>query len=251
MSALVKYPAIGGLVWRWTTPPGYSGADRAMGFGSIVVTNNASGHLVMRWSMTRDFGYTQAARLAFLRAFHADPLDIPSNASPQANLSLPAWDSSKINSEEVSEWGKFRQGADNHLLRRLLQAAQFAAPAGKILPLFQQDNTLESSTASNYYGGPIPPGPWPVDGSLPDPKPGLSIGTVAVKPKDTADDLAKQISLIVTSKSCNGFALDVLPADGGAGVAGLENLAGTDGAAEGVSLEKEKAPSAASPLPAH
>lgn len=81
---------IGGVVWRDSALPGYAGET----YG-------------------RDqFGYTLPARVAFLRAYHADPVDIN-----DLEDSLPIWDRGKGVPE--SEWLDFRAGADRALLSGL------------------------------------------------------------------------------------------------------------------------------------
>lgn len=226
ISALAKPPGIGGLVRRFTTPPGYSGDDMTAMFEGVVFSNDAFRHTVMIQSLPPDLGYASPVRLEFLRIYHAGPPDIRGNSDIQANLQLSSWDSGNIDSEETKEWDKYRKDAQNRLLRSLLQAVRLTAPSG-VTPsiFFQQSNRFGLVRTSNYEGGPIRPEPWPTNGDLPDPKPDLNLATILLKPNDDAVDLATGLTRIFASKGCDGFALDTLPADGGAVAAGLENLA--------------------------
>ena len=104
--ALADRPGLSGLVWRGVvTPPGYAPA-------SSVVSSDAP------------LGYADAARLSFLRAAHADPLDVGGQEYSRADTSLPGFDDDALATDLRTRWDKAR--ADAHL--GLLRALRAAAP---------------------------------------------------------------------------------------------------------------------------
>lgn len=81
-------------------------------------------------------GYTPLMRLAFLRAAHADPIDIAESGYSRVDLSLPLFDDSKLDAALPGLWAKFTDAADADFLRRLRTAAW--RPSGPPLTLLLQ-----------------------------------------------------------------------------------------------------------------
>ncbi len=73
-----------------------------------------------------DFGYTPAMRLAFLRAFHADPVDI-TDSWHNDDLNLPTFDDSTAEDVLAKHWDEARLGANALLLTELRQAIPASA----------------------------------------------------------------------------------------------------------------------------
>ena len=101
--AKAAQPGVAGLVWRATTPPGYEPPPPGSGY----VNNNQA-----------DLGYTAAARLAFLRKSHADPVDI-TLFQGRADTRLPEFDDYRASEDISKQWKQFRADADLALLRAL------------------------------------------------------------------------------------------------------------------------------------
>jgi len=80
------------------------------------------------YSPAEGLGYTLPMRLAFLRAFHADPVDI-TDTWYNENLSLPTFDDSTVETALTQQWSDARLGASAFLLTTLRQA--IPASAGK------------------------------------------------------------------------------------------------------------------------
>ncbi len=92
-----------------------------------------------------DLGYTQALRLAFLRARHADPIDLDPTQYTRADLSLPAFDDAAAGSALSNQWAAFRTAQTLVTLRRLREAAASAPSLGpsvshSALPLLMEQN---------------------------------------------------------------------------------------------------------------
>ena len=107
VSAIAAVPGLAGFVWQ----------------GSVPDT---------------DVGYTPAARLAFLRARHADPLDIDSVARYDlpSGVDLPQFDNDAVDSALRGQWDDFHKASILDTLRAVRRAATLARP----LPvLMQQD----------------------------------------------------------------------------------------------------------------
>lgn len=115
LAALVKTlsnrPGVAGVVWRETDPEGYDGlADRA------------------RYSIHTELGYTEPARLAFLRASHADPIDLfegerARGLEQRANTHLPQFDDYDLSAALNKEWLRFRAQTNVEVMNTLFQAA--------------------------------------------------------------------------------------------------------------------------------
>jgi len=115
--AVATRPGIGGVVWRETTPPGYD------------PRKNPSARFTPRTAL----GYNEAARLAFLRREHADPIDIDvrgaGNNAERADTSLPGFDDYALSDDLSKKWNEFRADGETAFLRALYAAAR--PPAGQ------------------------------------------------------------------------------------------------------------------------
>ena len=114
VSILARRPGVAGIVWRETDPEGYVELDSAN---------------IMRPAGTGQLGYTEAARLAFLRLRHADPIDIPQPASgrgleQRANTRLPLFDDWELEKRLGQEWNRFRAQANRQALIAMYAAAK-------------------------------------------------------------------------------------------------------------------------------
>lgn len=70
-----------------------------------------------------DMGYTPALRLSFLRAAHADPLDITPDNTIRLDVSLPAFDDKAVDSALAQQWRAARLQANVSLLLAMRGAA--------------------------------------------------------------------------------------------------------------------------------
>ncbi len=80
-----------------------------------------------------DLGYTPEMRLAFLRAFHADPLDITPGGSPRGDVSLPTFDDAAADKTLPDLWDKARTEANAALLLGMRAATEGGRAARPIL----------------------------------------------------------------------------------------------------------------------
>ncbi len=78
------------------------------------------------YSPAEGLGYTLPMRLAFLRAFHADPVDI-TNTWYNEDLSLPGFDDSTVEDGLTKQWKDARLEANALLLTELRQAIPTSA----------------------------------------------------------------------------------------------------------------------------
>jgi len=147
--AVATRPGIGGLVWRETTPPGYD------------PLKNPSARATPRTVL----GYNEAARLAFLRREHADPVDIDvrgaGSLAERADTSLPGFDDPAANG--LSEkWDEFRAEGETAFLRALYVAARPAGAKTAAAPpriLVQQRRDYEGTAWYGSWDGPKLPFP--------------------------------------------------------------------------------------------
>ncbi len=110
-------PGIAGLVWRDLDTPGYDPLSNVQDSSPLSL------------------GYHEAMRLAFLRKYHADPLDIvPPGAYTKANTDLPSFSSY---SELSGQWRDFRRDQSLDMLRTLYAAAN-SSPARHMPLLLKQ-----------------------------------------------------------------------------------------------------------------
>jgi hypothetical protein len=141
LSARIKSVAstagIAGMVWCGIDLTGYS------------IPKNS-----MQLSPYGQLGYTPAARLAFLRKAHTDPLDITSQSDvralfERANMSLPLFDDYVIDRQLREEWNAFRAEWLRTCLRGIHAAA--ANGASKITPnIFMRP--LHDVSGVTWYG---------------------------------------------------------------------------------------------------
>ncbi len=83
-----------------------------------------------------DLGYTPPMRLAFLRAFHADPVDItPDDIYAPSDLSLPTFDDKAVDTTLTGRWDDARLGANGYFLTQLRQAVPGAADKPVLMEL--------------------------------------------------------------------------------------------------------------------
>ncbi|BDI31086.1 hypothetical protein CCAX7_31370 [Capsulimonas corticalis] len=131
LTALVKSlssrPGIAGMVWRGGDTPGYDALPGDSDTSSLLL------------------GYHEAARLLFLRQFHADPLDIydGGHSGSKANTDTPNFSENGSGREEYdlhSHWVKFRQDASLAFLRTLYASANPSGtpPARRVRVLVKQ-----------------------------------------------------------------------------------------------------------------
>ncbi len=85
-----------------------------------------------------DLGYIPAMRLAFLRARHADPIDVDPARYSRVDLSLPAWDNPSVDSALSAQWTALRTAAVLDMLRRLRQSATTSQGT---LPILMEQST--------------------------------------------------------------------------------------------------------------
>lgn len=125
VQALAARPGIAGLVWRDTDVPGYDPLPSVQESSPLAL------------------GYHLSMRLAFLRRFHADPVDIiPMGAYTRANTNLPGfgmddYPAAHANQELSAQWQDFRRDQSLTLLRSLYKAAS-PVPAKHKLVLVKQ-----------------------------------------------------------------------------------------------------------------
>lgn len=89
-----------------------------------------------------DLGYTPAMRLAFLRAAHADPVDIADPGGSRIDLSLPLFDDPQADAALPGLWTKFTAAADLSLLQSLRAAAW--RPSGPPLTILLQQTSFSN-----------------------------------------------------------------------------------------------------------
>ncbi|HET6383676.1 MAG TPA: hypothetical protein VFJ58_09815 [Armatimonadota bacterium] len=111
MENLTREPGVAGIVWRSPTWSGYSDRDGG-------ASADRCGEL----------GYADPARIAFLRAKHADPVDIDPCADDlemEAVSGIPGFDDFRLDQKLREEWGRFRVNEVMSLLQQLTAAATF------------------------------------------------------------------------------------------------------------------------------
>ncbi|MEO7718705.1 MAG: hypothetical protein ABIY70_21110 [Capsulimonas sp.] len=111
---------IGGMVWRDLDSPGYDLLPGGSDTNSLLL------------------GYHEAARLAFLRRFHADPVDIydVGHDGVKANTDLPNFGDNNGEYQLHDSWVKFRQEAFPAFLRELYVAANpTGTPPARRIPM--------------------------------------------------------------------------------------------------------------------
>ena len=143
--AVATRPGIGGLVWRETTPSGYDPRKNPSAGGEAQAA----------------LGYNEAARLAFLRREHADPVDIDATGGGgRADTSLPGFDSPADNGLE-EKWDEFRAEGETAFLHTLYAAARPAGgkTAAPLRILVRQRRDFGGTTWYGSWDGPKAPFP--------------------------------------------------------------------------------------------
>ncbi|HLJ57791.1 MAG TPA: hypothetical protein VKT77_22330 [Chthonomonadaceae bacterium] len=118
---VASLPGIAGVIWRETCPEGYDAPDRLQHI-------EPAGRL----------GYTEAARLAFLRKEHADPIDVTPTRTmmemfERADLSLPQFDDYALDGQLDRQWRKACNDANIGFLNGMFEAVR-SAPLGHSRP---------------------------------------------------------------------------------------------------------------------
>ncbi len=114
-------------------------------------------------------GYTPEMRLAFLRAFHGDPLDITPQLSLNADVSLPTFDDAAADKALSRLWDKARTGANAALLGAMRQALMPSVASRSIL--MEQSTDSVAWVASWDDPRQLPPPLRPLFADKPYPKP--------------------------------------------------------------------------------
>ncbi|BDI29841.1 hypothetical protein CCAX7_18920 [Capsulimonas corticalis] len=134
VSRLASTPNIPTIVVSGQMPPGYSLAsgDNDTGSGYIL-------------------GYTEAARLAFLRANHVDPIDLDGEVyinSPVNQWRIPEFHDWEVQSAVSVKWNEYRTQIATNFLKNLLAAAQSSAGQSTGLMVCSQG----ASWVQGWYG---------------------------------------------------------------------------------------------------
>lgn len=133
LADLAARPGLAGVVWRDTAPAGYLPRSRDVAY-SVG---------------TEPLGYAEPARLLFLRARHADPVDLypGTHQDQRADTRLPEFDSPALESALGARWDEFRQQGDIAFLQSLA-----AGTAGRILFAVRGPDDWTGNTGPVWYG---------------------------------------------------------------------------------------------------
>ena len=138
IQSLAARPGVAGLVWQDTVSPGYDipTGERHDTLGDVAYRS--------------PLGYTEVARLAFLRREHVDPIDI---APPLSGTEGAASELFSGSSDEAlfPHWNQFRAKADTDLLQRLYAAAMFVQKTPILIR--QRRDVDEDSTGTSLWFG--------------------------------------------------------------------------------------------------
>ncbi len=144
ISALARRPGVAGLVWRETAPPGYALPAQTfhLDAGDPVPP-----------------GYSEAMRLAFLRQWHSDPLDVfPSEyRQGRANTKLPNVDDVAIDRELNRLWRQFRSDVNVAFLRTLVEAVPSGGAGTTELPILLQARGDSAAWYGSWDRPDLPP----------------------------------------------------------------------------------------------
>jgi len=102
-------------------------------------------------------GYTPEIRLAFLRRFHADPLDITPAYALGHDLSLPTFDDAAQDKALPDVWDKARFGVNLSLLTGLRASLPPSAAAGRTI--FMEQNRYDRDWLTTWDDPRLPPLP--------------------------------------------------------------------------------------------
>ena len=125
-----------------------------------------------------DLGYTPPMRLAFLRAFHADPVDITPDDDLTGDVSLPTFDDKAVDTALTGHWDDARLGANGFFLTQLWQAVPGAAEKPVLMEL--------GGGAGPFLVS------WDDPRQMPPPLRTLFQGNDAPSPKQIAAEVTKQ-----------------------------------------------------------
>lgn len=219
--AAASEPGVASLVWRETAPPGY-----ALPAHSLLPDPDAS----------PDLGYTEAARLAFLRRAHADPLDVTDanllNLLEGVDARLPTFDGAGDDAALVTRWRQFRSDTDLALLRELYGIAGRSPASPPRLLVHQQ---RPGPSGIDWYGSwddpkkPVPTARRSWDDLLPGqpPPPSQDALTQARKQSQvvylsvpiadavTASEIAARLPPPAPGKTWDGIVFDLTAAASG------------------------------------
>jgi hypothetical protein len=131
-------PEVAGVVLRGTTAPGYTSYDPRRDTNEF------------------DLGYTLENRLAFLRAKHADPLDIFPNSNAQQSEILtvpPIFRDNPDNDTLTAAWIKYKAGTNVTFMASLYKIAQSAPHDLASLPVLIEQRGDEGLDGRFGYSG--------------------------------------------------------------------------------------------------
>ena len=159
-----------------------------------------------------ELGYTLPMRMAFLRAFHTDPVDITLKDYPRADVSLPMFDDKAVDATLTKKWNDARLGANGFFLTQLRQAVPAASGkpilinlGGKDIPLLVSwdDPRLLPPPLRTLFSGGDDPSPEQVVSGIS--KQGRSV-LIRVPVKDPAntDTLARDLQEVLTLPTPQG-----------------------------------------------
>lgn len=223
-AAIGAVKGIGGMVWDDLIPPGYKPLDP---HGA----NN---------DFEDPLGYATAGRLANLREYHADPIDLYTNRSTdeRANVQIPGFTDNFQEERTLYEnWQRLRasavQGMTHWLIAALPQA--FLADSPNRLPLIVQpsngissfrygswDNLMQPQPTETFdspkdaYGQPIPESPSIERLAGKQQYTKIWVGAPkSASAKAWADAAARSLAAPLSSKPAQGLLLDASEVPGG------------------------------------
>ncbi len=127
VTLLAARPGAAGLVWRDTDTPGYDIPASGLNTSSLLL------------------GYHESMRLAFLRKYHADPVDVfpPGYYQGKANTDLPFFRTDSMRGTRIAfgldkDWAQFRRDVPLGFLRALYAAANPPGGARRVPVLLKQ-----------------------------------------------------------------------------------------------------------------
>lgn len=213
-------PGVAGFVWRSIQSPGYE-PPRSGGMSFSASYNGVP------------LGYTEPARLAFLRVAHADPVDLSENGYSNARTDLPNLGSDyQVEQSLIAQWQTARSATLIGLLAALSAAiASPGKPAAARLPVFVQ--SAGQSWNGNWFGTwdspnrPLPRFRQPWEDNQPGPTAAANLqakaqSRLALTRLQTwgglnVGELRWQMDQQMKGKGWDGFVLDLTPDPQGPG----------------------------------
>jgi hypothetical protein len=123
LQKLKQHPKVKAIVWRRVSPPGYDVNPRSFPSASLP-----------------ELGYSVEARLAFLRKFHVDPIDISSPSRHDISSLIPEFEDGNLDQRMRTQWIMFRNDVNRKLLVDLVSPTQTAyAKSARQVPVFIQE----------------------------------------------------------------------------------------------------------------